>query len=119
MQKIIVYAAAGLVLLFGGSSIGYNTLKNFNNDNSLLFLGLAVLLIGIGIYSFIKSKNAYYKIKEIARANEERKKIAMKQAEFKERLEKDTAVIAEWEKTAQQKDRLTILQMAASEDEPK
>src|SRR6266480_2935851 len=104
MQRIIFQVVAGIMLLLTGGSTGFVTLKNFNNDNSLLFVILEVLLIGIGIFCLSRAIKGYARKKELAKASAEKARVL--ESEKNSRVERFGQTIAEYEKASAQKDQM-------------
>jgi cytochrome c biogenesis protein CcdA len=116
MQKFIMQLGCGIVLFLIGVAFSYVTLKDFNNDNSILLVGVAVVLIILGIFCVTRAKKTYVNIHDTAKAKIEKDLALKAQARFTKKLEEYSESIAQYEKASMQKDQLKVIEIAASEN---
>ena len=90
------------------------TLKNFNNDNSIFFVILEVIIFSIGFVFLLRSLKSYILAKERALTDAEKTKTL--QVTDHSRFEQMSDAIEEYGKASAQRDKLKILQYAATED---
>lgn len=110
MKKLVLGGLLGLSLLIGGVGLAYLSLEGIEFLKGPVFLGISTLLIiGGTVILFWSGRQDIFKpnFKEVTPGKVMPESV----------LEKNTALVEEWNKTNQTKDKLKLLKMSAEAQE--
>lgn len=109
MKKVLLEIFGGLLGLGAGIYVGYIFLNTLNDNPNLLLLVLSVILVGAGVFLFVKSgkSDASIVVKPTVDTS-----LTPKTAPTT--FEKYSDIISKWRKTDEQKARMQMLEMSAA-----
>ena len=108
--QVLLKTLLGLVLCFLSIFLGYLFLDGLQNGGSPLFLFAAIVLMGVGVFCLVKAG------KSDATVMMKIKSEPMVQKEGQTLLDKNNALLGDWKKTADARDRLKVLEAAQNEN---
>lgn len=115
MKKGILETFLGFCLTIGGFASVFQSLKIMEKqENPLMYLALAIILIGLGVFLIFKGgRQNIHKVKwDTTRDATERNQLTGI-------LKKNNELVKDYYKTNEARDRLKMLQMAGSVEEKK
>lgn len=108
--KSLIATILGLVLSVSGIVVGYLFLDGLANEANFLLLGGAVVLIAGGVFCFVKGgKSDALGVKKV-----KSEPIVLKEGQ--NILEKNNAMLGDYNKTADTRDRLKMLEAAGDKN---
>jgi len=118
-MKMFLQTIIGLILIIGGIYIMYMYIETLDsNSNILLLLGSILMLTG-GVFSLIRAGKSDTIILNRTRSTESDTDIVttppIQSSGLENTVEKNNAMLHEWKKTNETKDRLRLLEIQAAE----
>jgi hypothetical protein len=111
MQNKLLQTFLGIVFFLGGIILFYFFISGLSAGANFIFLGLSFVLIGIGIYFFVKTGKT--------QSSEDKKALidADTSKTFSNKLAENNAMLNDWKKTNDTKERLRMLELSGSASE--
>jgi hypothetical protein len=116
MLKIIGLTLLGCVLDIAGIYILYLYFISLNAKGNLLFLIASILLIGTGVFLFIKMGSSNRTVETAMPPIKPLEEIG---ATAETRIAKNNAMLGDWKKTNETKDRLRMLEIQSNAENGK
>lgn len=116
MLKTVGLIFLGVFFEIGGITCLYLFFVSLNNTPNMLYLVATVLLIGAGVFLFIKEGQSD---KTVVMSMPPIKPLEEIGANAEERLAKNNAMLGDWKKTNETKDRLRMLELQSNVDSGK
>lgn len=115
-MKIVLQSIFGAILAVTGVYVMYLYIISINTHTNVLFLVGSIILLGGAVFLFIKAgksdKMFISKMPTIKPLEE----ASSSETSLASRLEKNNAMMGDWKKTNETKDRLRMLEIQASAD---
>jgi len=113
---MLVQTFLGLLVMISGFFSAYLYTKSLNNGASPLLLIIAVLLVVLGVRILFRASRSNATALNVAPDKPE-DDTSPKVESLAGRLEKNNAIMSEWAKTENTRNRLKMLEMSAAADE--
>jgi hypothetical protein len=112
MRAILILTALGLTLSISGIQTIYFYITHLDEGASILFLLLAIVLIGVGIYLLMRAGKSDVTV--FTRLKNFRNKNTGDSQVLAQVLEKNNELTKEWDKTIEKRDRLKMLEISTA-----
>jgi hypothetical protein len=107
MKNVLFKTFLGLVLCIGGICVSYLYLDGLKDGNNLLLLAAAIVLIAVGVFCLVKAGKSDATV--ITKLKNEPHEIQKRGPNM---LEKNNELVGDYQKTANERDRLKVLEAA-------
>lgn len=114
MKKILTEIILGFLCILLGMYVGYIYLSGLTNGGNLLLFCLSIVFIGIGIFFLIRSGKSDDTV--IAKPDITTSINDDVTVQSNSLLKRNSDLISQWRKTDEQKNRLKILQISATDE---